>query len=159
MQHYSRKEVISPGFVLGIISALCIVIGVCAPAIDFSAFNSSVDLQYNLLKICKNIGLISDMWRAIPVGFFIAAAMMLVLSFVKIPAFRVIPCMLAIAMVVLMALDMGNIIKWINDVLEKYFESDAGLNMDISRILHSLMYGIYLLAAGILTGVASIFVK
>jgi hypothetical protein len=151
-------RLVSLGFLLGIASSVFMVIGVFAPAIDFSVFNPSVNLQYNLLKICKNIGLISSMWKAIPEGFFIAAAMMLILSFVKIPTFRIIPCMLAIAMIVLMAFDIGNVLDWIRKVLEGHFETGAG-GVNIGQVIKSMMCGIYFLVAGIVTGIVSIFFK
>jgi hypothetical protein len=156
-------RLITPGFVIGVVSAVFMVIGLFLPAIDFSAFNSSVNLQYSLIKICKNVALISPMWRAIPVGFLIAAAMMLGLSFVKTPVFRIIPCILALAMFALMLLDLGNIIEWVNNVLEKFFETGKGAQTtDVERIrqiVSSLMYGIYFLVSGIIAGIISIFCK
>jgi hypothetical protein len=159
----SEYKLVTPGFVIGILSALLMVIGLFAPAIDFSVFNSSVDLQYNFLKICKNVALISSMWRAIPVGFLIAAVMMFGLSFVKTPVFRVIPCILALAMVALILLDLGNVIDWINNVLSKFFETGKGTGtVSIERIkliVSSLMCGVYAMVAGIIAGIVSIFCK
>jgi hypothetical protein len=158
-----RYKLITPGFILGILSSVLIVTGLCAPAIDFSVFNASVDLQYNLPKICKNVGLISTMWRAIPAGFIIAAVMMFALSFVKIPVFRVIPCILAVAMLLLMILDIGNIIDWIKAIIQKYFqasaESGTSSSVNVIQILHSMMCGVYFLIAGIVSGIVSIFVR
>jgi hypothetical protein len=159
MQNLHKKKIISTGGFLGVLSAAFITAGVYAPAVDFSRFNSSVDLQYNLLKICKNVGLISSMWRAIPVGFLVAAVMMLGLSFVKIPAFRVLPCILAISMLVLMLTDVGNIVEWVKGFTEKYFETGTGQGVSAFQVLQSFTYGVYFLLAGIVTGVISIFVK
>jgi hypothetical protein len=154
-----QKKILSLGFVLSIFSAIFLVVGVYAPAIDFSSFNPAVDLQYSLIKICQNIGLISSMWRAIPIGFLIAAVMMLVLAFVEVPIFRIIPCMLALAMILLMALDIGNVINWIKDILQRYFDVKSTSTVNIKQIFESMMYGIYFLIAGIVSGVASIFVR
>jgi hypothetical protein len=99
------------------------------------------------------------MWRAIPVGFLVAAVMMLGLSFVKIPTFRVLPCILAISMLVLMMADVGNIVEWIKGFMQKYFESGTGQGVSAFQVLQSFMYGVYFLLAGIITGVVSIFVK
>lgn len=153
-----KQGILSVGMVLAVISALLIVVGLFLPAIDFSLFYEDIDLQYSLLKICKNVALISSMWRAIPIGFFIAAAMMLVLAFVKLPILRILPCLLAAAMFVLMLVDTGNVIDWANNTIEKIMEP-GNIVVNFEEIMKSLMYGIYITIAGLITGVASCFIK
>lgn len=153
-----KNSFVSAGMVLAFIAAVLIFAGLFMPAINFAHFHEDVDLQYSLLKICKNVALISGMWRAIPVGFFIAAALMLILAFVRIPVFRILPCLLAIAMFVLMLADMGNIIEWANTTIEKFMKPGT-IVLNFGEIMKSLMYGIYVIVAGLVVGVISCFTK
>lgn len=153
-----KLKVISVGMVLAVISALLILVGLFLPAIDFSHFHKDIDLQYSLLKICKNVALISSMWRAIPIGFFIAAALMLILAFVKLPILRILPCLLVVAMFVLMLADIGNITDWANNTIEKFMEP-GNIVVSFEEIMKSLMYGIYITVAGLITGFVSCLIK
>lgn len=65
---------------LGILSAVLLTVSLFVPAIDLSAYHAQVQIRYSIMKICENVGLISDMWRGIPIGILIAAVGMLVLS-------------------------------------------------------------------------------
>jgi UPF0716 family protein affecting phage T7 exclusion len=62
-----------------------------------------------------------------------------------------------------MILDIGNVIDWIKAIIQKYFqasaESGTSSSVDVMRILRSMMCGIYLLVAGVISGIVSIFVK
>lgn len=153
-----RKKFITAGTVISIIAAALMLAGILLPAIDFRAFHEDVDLQYNILKICKNVALISSMWRAIPVGFYIAIALMFILAFVRVPIFRILPCLLAIAMLVLMLADMGNIIEWSNNVISDLMKSDA-IVVNFETIVKGFMYGIYTLTVGVIVGIVSCFIK
>lgn len=153
-----RRRFITPSAVLGIISSMLLLIGLFVPAIDFSHFHEQVDIQYNLLKICKNVGLISSMWIGIPYGIIIGIVMLFGLSFVKIPQLKLIPCILVIAMLVLMLVDVGNVIEWINGMLGKYPVNDMKA-VNITEILKSMMAGIYIMVSGIIAGIVSCFVK
>lgn len=153
-----RKRLITVGTVLSILAAALMLAGILLPAIDFRSFHEDVDLQYNILKICKNVALISSMWRAIPIGFYIAIALMVILAFVRVPVFRIIPCLLAIAMLVLMLADMGNIIEWSNNVIADLMKSDT-IVVNFETIVKGFMYGIYTLTLGVIVGIVSCFIK
>lgn len=128
------------------------------PAMDFSHFHEEVDIQYNLIKICKNVGLLSSMWTGIPYGIIIGIIGIFLLSFVKIPVLKVIPCLLITAMVILMAADIGNIIEWVTNTLDKFYKNND-IMINFSEIIKSFLSGIYFLAAGIILGFISCFFK
>ena len=92
---------ITASMILGLFSAILLGISMFVPAMDFSKFHESVHIRYRFMKICENVGLISDMWRGIPIGILIAAALMLVLSFVRIPPLKAIPCVIIVSLIVL----------------------------------------------------------
>lgn len=94
---------------LGILSAVLLTVSLFVPAIDLSAYHAQVQIRYSIMKICENVGLISDMWRGIPIGILIAAVGMLVLSFVRIPPLKAIPCMIVVCMIIIALVDMGNV--------------------------------------------------
>lgn len=152
------RKLLGLSTIIGIISAVLLLIGLLMPAIDFSHFHEQVDIQYNLLKICKNVGLISSMWIGIPYGIIIGIIMMFILSFVKIPQLKLIPCILVVAMFVLMLVDVGNVIEWINGILNKY-PVDNMKSVNMMEIFKSMMAGIYIMASGIIVGIVSCFVK
>lgn len=152
------RRIVSAGMIIAIVSALLIMIGLVLPAIDFSHFHKDVDLQYNMFKICKNVALISGMWGAIPIGFIISAVLMLILAFVKIPVLRILPCLLAISMFVLILVDSGNVIEWAKTVVDKMLGPDS-MVINFQEVMKSLMCGIYVIVAGIITGFISCFIK
>lgn len=152
------KGFLNPSTILGIISAIFILIGLLAPAIDFSHFHDQVDIQYNFIKISQNVGIISSVWIGIPYGIIIGIIIMAVLSFVRIPLLKIIPCILIIAMFILMLTDLTNVIDWINGVLSKYQMNDM-ISVDISQIIKSMMAGIYFMVIGLISGIVSCFVK
>lgn len=152
------KRIFNPSAILGIISSVLLLIGLLIPIIDFSVFEENVDIQYNLIKVCKNVGLISAPWTGVPYGIIIGIIAMFILSFVKIPALKLIPCFVVIAMVTIMFVDLGNVIEWIKVVLDKYY-SDGGVVVNVSKVLSGIMAGAYILAAGLIAGIISCFVK
>lgn len=154
MDNQNQKRFITPSLVTGLLSSLLLLLGLLVPMIDFSYFHEKVDIQYNLLKICKNVGLISAPWMGIPYGMAIGIAAMFILSFVKIPQLKLIPCMIILAMLIIMLVDMGNVIDWTDTILDKYYGPDM-IEVNVSEILKSLMAGAYLLVAGLVTGIIS----
>ena len=92
------------------------------------------------------------------IGIIIGIIAMFILSFVKIPALKLIPCFVVIAMVTIMFVDLGNVIEWIKVVLDKYY-SDGGVVVNVSKVLSGIMAGAYILAAGLIAGIISCFVK
>lgn len=153
---------VGPSMVMGVISSILIFIGLYGPAMDFSVFHQSVEIQYSFAKICKNVGLISNLWMGIPYGFLIAAIAMLAFSFVKIPQLKIIPCVLILALGIVMICDVQNIIEWVKTVVDKYTTISAdsqGIFVDKAKIVESFMFGVYSLVAGWIVGLASAFVK
>ena len=128
------------------------------PAIDFSHFHKEVDIQYNLFKVGKNVGLISSMWNVIPYVILISIIILLALSFIRIPVLKVLPVVLILCMFVLMLVDMGNVAKWATDLLDK-----VGIVLEkevtTKEIFKSLMPGIYIMVVGTVIALVSCFVK
>lgn len=158
----TKKKFFSVSMVLCLISTLLILIGFIMPAIDFSHFHSKVDIQYNLIKLCKNIRLISPVWTALPVGFVLGIIMLGILSFVKIAQFRLIPCVLIISMFVIMLVDMNNVISWADEILnsesmQEIIKQEMIINK--AEIFKSIQPGIYIMVAGTLLGIISSFIK
>ena len=159
-QQYQQTKIVTASMVLGILSAILLACSMFVPAIDFSAFHSSVQIRYSIMKICENVGLISDMWRGIPIGILIAAMGMLVLSFVRIPPLKAIPCMIVLCMIILAIVDAGNVAAWIMDKVEPFVQSTSNVSMiDAASVWKSLQAGIYLFVAGFLCGIVSCFVS
>lgn len=157
-----RRKFITASMVLGIVSAILLAVGVFAPAMDFSVFHKNVHIEYNLMKICENVGLISDMWRGIPIGILIAAVLMAVLSFVRIPPLKAVPCMIVLIMIILMIADSGNIVSFIKDLIHRFSGSASSGGSFIAPIetaFRSFRIGIYSLAAGLICGIVSCFVS
>lgn len=153
-----RNRLLNPSAILGLLSSVLLLIGLLAPMIDFSHFEHNVDIQYNLVKICKNVGLISAPWTGIPYGIVIGILAMLVLSFVRIPLLKLIPCMIVLSMFIIMLADMGNVIDWVEAVLDKYYGENL-IIVNTSEVMKSLMAGVYILVSGLLVGFISCFVK
>ncbi|MCM1399543.1 MAG: hypothetical protein NC225_08705 [Clostridium sp.] len=154
----NKPWIFNPSTILGLLSAVLLTLGMTLPAIDFSHFHKSVDIQYNLMKICENVGLISSLWTGIPYGIIIGIVALVILSFTKIPVLKILPSLLVTAMVVLMLVDMENVISWVSNVLQK-FSATQSIKVDIQEVFKSFMPGIYLLACGILTSYISCFFK
>lgn len=154
----NRKKLFNPSAIAGILSSVFLILGLVLPMLDFRVFNEKIDIKYNLIKICKNIGLISDPWMGIPYGIIIGIVAMFILSFVRIPILKIIPSLLVIAMVAIMLIDMGNVINWITDILDRYY-SDGKIVVDTASVFKGLLYGAYFLVAGIITGIISCFLK
>lgn len=155
-KNYSR--ILNPSTILGLISSIFLTLGLFLPAMDFSRFHEEVDIQYNLIKICKNVGLLSSMWMGIPYGIIIGIIGIFLLSFIKIPILKIIPCLVITAMVILMVADVGNIIEWVTDTLDKFYKNND-IIISFSNIIKSVLSGIYFLAAGIILGFVSCFFK
>lgn len=154
----TRNRLLNASAILGLLSSILLLIGLLAPMIDFSHFEKNVDIQYNLVKICKNVGLISAPWTGIPYGIVIGIIAMLVLSFIRIPLLKLIPCMIVLSMLIIMLVDMGNVIDWVEMVLDKYYGENL-IIVNMSEVMKSLMAGIYILVSGLLVGFISCFVK
>ncbi len=151
-------RILTLSFVLGIMGSIIMFIGLMMPAIDFSHFHSEVDIQYNLFKVGKNVGLISAMWNVIPYAIMISIIVMAILAFVRIPILKLLPAILILCMLVLMLIDMGNVATWAADMLDTV---GIVLEKEITagEIMKSLMPGIYILVAGWLVSLVSCFVK
>lgn len=153
-----KNKLITISTILGLIGAVIILVGLMLPAIDFSHFHSEVDIQYNLFKVGKNVGLISGMWNVIPYVILVSVIILMVLSFIRIPVLKVLPTVLIICMFVLMLADMGNVVTWASDLLDKLgivLEKD----ITVGEIFKSLMPGIYIMVAGVMVSLVSCFVK
>ncbi len=154
----NKPWIINPSTILGLLSAILLTLGLTLPVIDFSHFHESVDIQYNLMKICENVGLVSSLWTGIPYGIIIGIIALVILSFTKIPVLKILPSLLITAMFVLMLVDMEHIISWVSNVLQK-FSSTQNIKVNIQEIVKSFMPGIYFLACGIITSYMSCFFK
>lgn len=158
---YGKSKFVTASMLLGILSAVLLTVSLFVPAIDLSAYHAQVQIRYSIMKICENVGLISDMWRGIPIGILIAAVGMLVLSFVRIPPLKAIPCMIVVCMIIIALVDMGNVTVWISKMLARFISSQVSSGSSVSgaTIWKSFQAGIYLLAAGLVSGIASCFVS
>lgn len=158
-----KQRFVTASMILGIVSAVLLAISVFVPAMDFSAFHSSVHIEYNLMKICENVGLISDMWRGIPIGILIAAVLMAGLSFVRIPPLKAVPCVIVVSMIVLMIADSGNVISFIKDIINQFSGSTGGTSGNfiapVETAFRSFRAGVYLLFTGLICGIISCFVS
>ncbi|MBR3833001.1 MAG: hypothetical protein IKJ73_01650 [Lachnospiraceae bacterium] len=152
------KGFISASMILGLLGSIIMFIGLMLPAIDFSHFHQEVDIQYNLFKVGKNVGLISGMWNIIPYAILVSIILLVILSFVRIPVLKILPVVLILCMFVLMLVDMGNVAAWATDLLDKV---GIVLETDITtgEIFKSLMPGIYIMVVGLMVSLISCFVK
>ena len=64
---YGKSKFVTASMLLGILSAVLLTVSLFVPAIDLSAYHAQVQIRYSIMKICENVGLISDMWRGIPI--------------------------------------------------------------------------------------------
>jgi len=152
------SRIFTLSMILGIVGSVIMLVGLMMPAIDFSHFHQEVDIQYNLFKIGKNVGLISAMWNVIPYAILVSVVVMVILSFVRIPILKLLPTILILCMLVLMLVDMGNVAAWATDMLDK-----VGIVLEkeitIKEIFKSLMPGIYVIVVGWVVALVSCFVK
>ena len=154
----TKKSFITLSMILGLVGSVIMFIGLMMPMLDFSHFHHEVDIQYNLFKVGKNVGIISGMWNVIPYAILISIIAMIILSFVRIPILKILPSMLIVCMLVLMLVDMGNVVTWVTDLLDKV---GIVLEKEITtgEIFKSLMPGIYIMVAGLVVSMVSCFVK
>lgn len=151
---------ITASMILGLFSAILLGISMFVPAMDFSKFHESVQIRYSFMKICENVGLISDMWRGIPIGILIAAALMLVLSFVRIPPLKAIPCVIIVSLIVLAIVDFGNVLEFARELIARFVSIKVSEEpIGTGTVLSSFGAGFYLLAAGLVCGIVSCFVS
>lgn len=152
------KGFISASMILGLLGSIIMFIGLMLPAIDFSHFHQEVDIQYNLFKVGKNVGLISGMWNIIPYAILVSIILLVILSFVRIPVLKILPVVLILCMFVLMLVDMGNVAAWATDLLDKV---GIVLEKEITtgEIFKSLMPGIYIMVVGLVVSLISCFAK
>ncbi len=153
-----KKSFITISLILGLLGSVLLFVGLMMPIIDFSHFHKDVDIQYNLFKVGKNVGIISGMWNVIPYAILISIILLVALSFVRIPIFKILPVILILCMFVLMLVDMGNVAAWASDMLDKL---GIVLEKDITtgEIFKSLMPGMYIMVGGTLISFGSCFVK
>lgn len=151
---------ITASMILGLFSSILLGISMFVPAMDFSKFHESVQIRYSFMKICENVGLISDMWRGIPIGILIAAALMLVLSFVRIPPLKAIPCVIIVSLIILAIVDFGNVLMFARELIARFVSIKVSEDpIGVGTILSSFGAGFYLLAAGLVCGIVSCFVS
>ena len=151
---------ITASMILGLISAILLGISTFVPAMDCSKFHESVQIRYSFMKICENVGLISDMWRGIPIGILIAAALMLVLSFVRIPPLKAIPCVIIVSLIILAIVDFGNVLEFARELIARFVSIKVSEDpIGAGTVLSSFGAGFYLLAAGLVCGIVSCFVS
>ncbi len=154
----NKKSFITLSLILGLLGAVILFVGLKMPIIDFSHFHKDVDIQYNLFKVGKNVGIISGMWNVIPYVILISIILLVALSFVRIPILKILPVILILCMFVLMLVDMGNVAAWASDLLDKL---GIVLEKDITtgEIFKSLMPGMYIMVGGTVISLVSCFVK
>lgn len=151
---------ITASMILGLFSSILLGISMFVPAMDFSKFHESVQIRYSFMKICENVGLISDMWRGIPVGILIAAALMLVLSFIRIPPLKAIPCVIIVSLIILAIVDFGNVLAFARELIARFVSIKVSEEpIGVGTVLSSFGAGFYLLAAGLVCGIVSCFVS
>ena len=151
---------ITASMILGLFSAILLGISMFVPAMDFSKFHESVQIRYSFMKICENVGLISDMWRGIPIGILIAAALMLVLSFIRIPPLKAIPCVIIVSLIILAIVDFGNVLAFARELIARFVSIKVSEEpIGVGTVLSSFGAGFYLLAAGLVCGIVSCFVS
>lgn len=151
---------ITASMILGLFSAILLGISMFVPAMDFSKFHESVQIRYSFMKICENVGLISDMWRGIPIGILIAAALMLVLSFVRIPPLKAIPCVIIVSLIILAIVDFGNVLMFARELIARFVSIKVSEDpIGVGTVLSSFGAGFYLLAAGLVCGIVSCYVS
>lgn len=155
MEQTSRRF-FSASMIVGLIAAILVFIGMMLPMIDMSAFHEKIQIKYNIFKVCENVGLLSPSWKGVPYGMIIGVVAMGILSFVDIPLLKLIPTMIILAMLIIMLADMGNIINWAKNMIERYFGSGL-VSLDNENVLKSLSTGIYFMAAGVVAGIVSCF--
>ncbi|MBQ8412589.1 MAG: hypothetical protein IJX12_03145 [Lachnospiraceae bacterium] len=156
------NRILNASTIFTLISATLILVGLLIPMIDFSHFHQEIDLQYNIMKLCKNIRLVSPVWTALPVGIIIGIVLLYILAFVRIPYFRLIPCIVVLSMFIIMLADMNNLITWADELLNsETMQEICGQEFVINKteVLKSLRAGIYLMVAGTITGIISSFIK
>ncbi len=153
----NKKSFITLSLILGLLGAVVLFVGLMMPIIDFSHFHQDVDIQYNLFKVGKNVGIISGMWNVIPYAILISIILLVALAFVRIPILKILPVILILCMFVLMLVDMGNVAAWASDLLDKL---GIVLEKEITtgEIFKSLMPGMYLMVVGALVSLVSCFV-
>lgn len=153
-----KDRIVNPSTIVSLLASLFLFLGIILPIIDFTAFHENVDIQYNLLKVCKNVGIISPIWNGIPYGIIFGIVLLVILSFVNIPPLKLIPVVLIIVMYIIMLFDAGNVIEWVNDLIEKFIGKDV-IIIDKNSIIDGIMQGAYFTGAGIVLAILSCFLK
>lgn len=152
------SRIINPSTIVSLAAAVFLVLGLTAPIIDFSAFHKEVDIQYNFMKVCENIGIISPIWIGIPYGIIVGIVLLVILSFANIPLLKLIPAVLILVMYAIALFDIGNIVDWVNKIIEKFLP-DAEMVVDAPMIFDGIMRGAYFTVIGILLMIVSMFIK
>ena len=98
----TKRSFITLSLILGLLGSVVLFVGLMMPIIDFSHFHRDVDIQYNLFKVGKNVGIISGMWNVIPYAILISIILLVALSFVRIPILKILPVILILCMFILM---------------------------------------------------------
>lgn len=153
-----KPWLINPSTILGLVASFFLILGLVLPAMDFSKFHKEVHIKYNILKICENVSLISDVWRGIPFGLILGIVVLVILSFVKIPVLKIVPSILITAMVAIIAVDVKNIVNWVLDTLHR-FNINTINSIGVSDVIRSFMPGFYFLIIGLIIAYISCFFK
>ncbi len=152
---FSRR-ILNPSFIVGMVGMALIIVGMLMPILDFTAFHENIDIQYNLPKVCKNVGLLSVIWHGLPYGILVGIILLFVLSFINIPALKITPLVLIITMLVIMLVDLNNVILWANDLIEKTIGPDV-IIVNKETIMDGIMPAVYILISGIVVALISCF--
>lgn len=158
VQKKGLPGILNASMIFGVIGSIIMFIGLMMPAIDFSHFHQEVDIQYNLFKVGKNVGLISAMWNVIPYVILVSIIVIVILSLIRIPILKLLPILLILCMLILMLVDMGNVAAWATNMLDKVgivLEKD----ITVREIFKSLMPGMYIMVVGWIVSLVSCFVK
>lgn len=147
----------NPSTLLGLLSAICLSLGLYLPAIDFSSFHKDINFSYSIIKICDNIGIISSVWNGVPYGIAIGIIALVILSFAALPILKIFPALLETAMIAIILFDINHIINWVYNVLDK-FHATIPTQIDFFDVLKSFMPGYYFLIIGIILAYVSCFV-
>lgn len=154
------SRIFNPSTILGLVAATLLIIGLTTPIMDFRAFNDNIDIQYNLMKICKNVRIISPIWNGLPYGVIVGIAILIILSFINIPVLKIIPFVLIVLMYAIMLVDLGNVIDWANDFIQSYAPiTQTGIAVKSNNIIDGIMSGAYFTVGGIVLMLVSCFVK
>lgn len=155
------SRILNVSTIMSLVAAVLLIFGLTVPIIDFSVFNEGIDIQYNLLKVCENVRILSPIWNGLHYGIIAGIIILIALSFVNIPPLKIIPVVLIILMYVIMICDISNVVTWAKELVERFIGSSNSESVNISKtsITDGLMSGVYFTVAGLVLAIISCFVK